>query len=440
MKILPISCLFVLLTLLYSPSLNAQQNNLDGKIYLNQKDIVLRFERLGKSFLNVNRMEKLSAKPPVKINTGLGNQMVLDSTCIITFTSPNDSSETTKYVYTYNANGFDTATTEIDYDQSTLQMTPAIKLVYSYNASNLDTLIASYEWNTSVNQWSEVTKTSYAYTIYGLDSVEKYVNFDTAVIPEYYPYSDKITTYYYYNAANLDTLKSIYYMGGSPSYLWMNIYQYRFSYNLAGQNTLERVYENLSSQWESIDSIVNGYNSNGFDTLSISYAYLSSQWQPDLYSANVFNTNGLVTVDSSYSWNSAYNEMTNISKNTYTYNAQGLLTCITNYIGDTTSWNINTKQYYYYSQTGNTTNIPLRKIVGVSMYPNPVKDMVTISLTNTESNAQIFVYTMEGKEVYKGIMQSSNADINMSAYPKGIYLVKVITADQQMVTQKMVKL
>jgi hypothetical protein len=63
------------------------------------------------------------------------------------------------------------------------------------------------------------------------------------------------------------------------------------------------------------------------------------------------------------------------------------------------------------------------------MYPNPSTGMVTISFGEVpEQNAEIKVYNLYGKQVYsKTYPHIITADIDLTAFPKGIYIIKIIT-------------
>ena len=67
------------------------------------------------------------------------------------------------------------------------------------------------------------------------------------------------------------------------------------------------------------------------------------------------------------------------------------------------------------------------------MYPNPAADAVSVSL-ETELK-QIEIYSLQGQKV----LTSSQAEINISNLPSGLYLVKVEDVHGSVSTQKLIK-
>lgn len=59
--------------------------------------------------------------------------------------------------------------------------------------------------------------------------------------------------------------------------------------------------------------------------------------------------------------------------------------------------------------------------VSANIYPNPVKDYLTIEI---EGNKQVSIFSLTGQKLFE---TTSNGDINvdMSSYPRGIYIVKI---------------
>jgi hypothetical protein len=63
---------------------------------------------------------------------------------------------------------------------------------------------------------------------------------------------------------------------------------------------------------------------------------------------------------------------------------------------------------------------------GVSIYPNPVRDVLTVDTKNTIDN--ISIYNMMGQQVISQNPNAASAKVTVSALQKGIYLVKVSAA------------
>lgn len=69
----------------------------------------------------------------------------------------------------------------------------------------------------------------------------------------------------------------------------------------------------------------------------------------------------------------------------------------------------------------------------VSVYPNPVKDLLYISLP--DSPASILIYDVNGNVVWQQQLNGDALPINVSGYKKGIYFVKITSRNQSLVTK-----
>lgn len=73
---------------------------------------------------------------------------------------------------------------------------------------------------------------------------------------------------------------------------------------------------------------------------------------------------------------------------------------------------------------------------GFSIYPNPVKDVLIIS--NNEPVGRVILYNLLGQAVYDQAHAATQAQLNLSSFVNGVYLVKVITGEYER-TIKIVK-
>jgi hypothetical protein len=60
----------------------------------------------------------------------------------------------------------------------------------------------------------------------------------------------------------------------------------------------------------------------------------------------------------------------------------------------------------------------------LNIYPNPTDDMINIDLFNPQ-NADIEIFNINGSLIYSKPLKSNQEQIDLSAYPKGLYFVKV---------------
>ena len=79
---------------------------------------------------------------------------------------------------------------------------------------------------------------------------------------------------------------------------------------------------------------------------------------------------------------------------------------------------------YKLNVSSNPTGIDHINSTSIRIYPNPVNDVLNIS--NSENISSVSIYNMLGQEVLFSKMNTSSGQINVSALPKGIYLVKAL--------------
>jgi hypothetical protein len=74
------------------------------------------------------------------------------------------------------------------------------------------------------------------------------------------------------------------------------------------------------------------------------------------------------------------------------------------------------------------------------IYPNPTSDKVTINFSLAEDEfSTLIIYSLQGKVLFNKIYSGSFKDIlDLRAFQKGIYIIKVNIADHQSFTKQLV--
>ena len=73
-----------------------------------------------------------------------------------------------------------------------------------------------------------------------------------------------------------------------------------------------------------------------------------------------------------------------------------------------------------------------------SVYPNPADDKITINLSKDATASSLTILNILGEEVYTGIPKAGTTDIDISNFPKGIYLIR-LQGEKGMTIRKVVK-
>ena len=76
---------------------------------------------------------------------------------------------------------------------------------------------------------------------------------------------------------------------------------------------------------------------------------------------------------------------------------------------------------------------------GLTVFPNPAKDKLNINITGYVGVSEIRIFSVTSQRVITQRTGQTNAVLDMSKLAKGVYLVKVFTANGEVLTQKIIK-
>ena len=68
----------------------------------------------------------------------------------------------------------------------------------------------------------------------------------------------------------------------------------------------------------------------------------------------------------------------------------------------------------------------------IKIFPNPVNDFLNINSENSKI-LEILIYNLEGKEMYKNVLNNFSTTISLSSFRKGIYMIKIKTENEIMI-------
>ena len=75
----------------------------------------------------------------------------------------------------------------------------------------------------------------------------------------------------------------------------------------------------------------------------------------------------------------------------------------------------------------------------VMLYLIPVTGCVTITYPDIPDQTSIFIYTMDGIEVYASQLTASMTTLDMSTIKPGVYVVKLFSPGYGLITKKLIK-
>ncbi len=66
---------------------------------------------------------------------------------------------------------------------------------------------------------------------------------------------------------------------------------------------------------------------------------------------------------------------------------------------------------------------------GLKIYPNPSDGRFVVEAGAGVTSLKAEVYDMSGKQIYKQDFRGSKADLNLTQYPKGVYILNLVDSN-----------
>lgn len=220
--------------------------------------------------------------------------------------------------------------------------------------------------------------------------------------------------------------------------MWVN--NKRFTGTYDGNNSTS-IYENWNGQdWVMSEKYI--YSKTTSDETYTSQTWVNGEWEnfekyttlldeygnSTAYQYHYWN-NGEWTLEYAYSFGLTYNENSELTDMIIQYWEPGM----EDYM--------NVSKYIYSDFLYFTTGIPdVRELGNVYVYPNPVKNSVTVQIE--EDGIQSFyldIIDLCGKTLYTHIYSGSSALVNLERLKTGIYVIRLRTNAGKAYSQKLIK-
>ncbi len=75
----------------------------------------------------------------------------------------------------------------------------------------------------------------------------------------------------------------------------------------------------------------------------------------------------------------------------------------------------------------------------VSIYPNPVVSVLSINLGNLEGVSDVRLFDVQGRMIIQKRVSAMNAQVNVQSLPAGVYMIKVMNNNTEVLTDKFIK-
>lgn len=272
--------------------------------------------------------------------------------------------------------------------------------VNKYNSNSLISEASKYVWIPFISDWEGSLKNTYLYdtNLLNIENTEFVWNYDsTDFIP---------------NTKN----KFIY-----NSNLQLSEYlQYKINTNHTG--------------WDNYRRSITLYNSNGFINETILYIWAFDDtnftWVENLKYSFIYDNNENLVENTSYIFDWDIKTWVNNSQIIIDYYTDNLIKSSTRFYWEYNRWNEIEQFNYYYP---GYTSIDLFADAEIfSIYPNPAKEKLSISISEHFSDCtKIEIIDLKGRKVYETSYNFSKTlvEINLPKVPNGIYLLRVVAAN-----------
>ena len=316
-----------------------------------------------------------------------------------------------------------------EWDDLIQEMVNNQQWIYDFNRDNIRTLSESYKWDFESGKWLKTRKYITSYS-------------DSGLLMGYELYKGEKGTSYWkkkykrINSYNTNsTLKSeITQVGLKQDTLWHNDYRKVYEYQ---KDTIEEINQRwINNDWIQTGAKWYSYDSFGNLMEEISKLLKDGDWQNLRKILYKYNSNNKIIRTSEYEWDNNDAKWDKVNLFIRDFDDNDNMTLDIWKSSDTTgdNWENIWKYTYFYSQFETTKLSETENTI--SVFPNPAKDFLWISMEQPMSMKMIKVYTSNGIKVLDKTIYKNKIDV--SSLEKGIYFIEILL-DNKLYKSKFVK-
>lgn len=307
---------------------------------------------------------------------------------------------------------------------------------YTFDANANLTGYESQYWN--ISSWENIQKTTYTYDNANNQLTELVQNWDIST-------SSWLNNGYTINTYDADhnRLTSINQSWEPNTSTWQNQMKEMATYATNHQYTglSFQSWDSNTATWENSDRYINFVYTNG-DLVSLegemydtnTFAYMASYKVTNTYDGNhhLMNATSQEFDFTSMAW-------VNSDKEDYTYDANGnQITYLSQSWNSTTNaWENGFRQFDYYSFKSVGINSLSKQEMGISLYPNPAKEKLSIS--SAVDITELRVIDLTGKTLMTQVPADGNSiKLDVSTLPQGVYVIE-LKGENAIMYKKMIR-
>jgi hypothetical protein len=317
----------------------------------------------------------------------------------------------------------------------TMSWVNKFKYIYSYNSSNMKTSMVTQHWD-GTSAWITDSKNVYTYNAANQLSTDLFLLWDG--VGAYV--SNKNTAYYYDASGNVINETMYTFVASTP--VFTSEVNYTYDAGNRVLTTTNAVWNGAG--WDNTDMTTNTYDSAGNRTTQLMQNYDGSVFVNDMLHIYSNFTGGHPQTEIAQSWDTTGSgSWVDMHKYAYTYNSHHQMTSATSQsydisIGWTQAFGDTKSNYYYGSYVAGVKNISNAGGTA-SLYPVPTQSVLNIDVKwNQAQSATIIISDMQGKTVKSMTTQSgtsAHASVDVANFAEGIYLVRIVGTEGQIVKQ-----
>ena len=418
-------------------------------------------EKRIKSFKTEKRIKSFQSEKRVQNQQELPN-LILDSISIAYFS---DEGGFEKYIAKFDANGNETISINLLWDETSADFLPNFLEEYTYDSDGNLTLSTHYLWDDIAADFLQNSSEEYTYDANGNEIEVITYEFDP-VTDAFLIAFKSVTTYDFENYSS----STMYYSYNSEiSFYVLSSYLSIATFDANGNQTLFADYnfDDVSQSLVPISKEEYTYDTDGNLTLFEDFGFdIESEFLlPISIREYTYDANGNQTLFESYYWNEQGLLVSN-RKEQDNYDDNGLLLSKIYFLNSDpvsgelipdTKWEFTTeldtniqlhrmgipydyntdvddweevelesaKSYVFYTKTATLSLETLENDL-ISLYPNPTSEQLYLS--HPELNSfEIQIVDLNGKQMYSGTMKK-DVPLDVSTYTSGMYLVTIENA------------
>ncbi|WP_089687505.1 DUF3836 domain-containing protein [Catalinimonas alkaloidigena] len=329
-----------------------------------------------------------------------------------------------KCEYTFDETGTHETLVYFLWKESTEQWVINRKTENKYTTTGDLTLSTSYDWHKVETQWQPDLESEYTYDELGVLLSETRFRWNSTTVQWDILFKSE------YDYGPNGNLTLISYKWDAQQQQWLASQKRVDEFTDSGLPLLYALYEWKNGEWTGLSKTEYTYDleSNLTSFADFQWDESTNLWKGSRMVEYAYDEAHRLISQSWYNWDLSNQQWKGQSKKKTVYNALGTRILVEYYLWNETAnaWTLDTKTYYYYSDQV-TSSSSLLAADTWQAYPNPARDVLTISLPDGIRQAQVRLFSLTGKLMQTEAFSGQQHRLALRNLAAGIYLLELQT-------------